>query len=172
MAYPTLNYRQTSPTLGAQPIAQTEATAKHNVGQRIRAMDYTYGEAEFVYLPGVASLAAGDVVVFDEKAGTTARALQGMRGHVAVAMAATTAGLYGWFAVDGAVPVATSAGSISCGAAYLTTAAGSIDSVEYEGEKVDGFSIKAQPSGGFVTCRLSAPAANGNDSNAREEKGA
>ena len=171
MSYPSVTWRQTSTFIGGQPIANTATAAAHNLGQRIKAADSAYGEVEFIYLPGVASCAAGDVVVFDEKAGTTARALQGMRGHVAVAMAATTAGLYGWFAVDGMVPVATAAGSISCGAAYLSTTAGSIDSVEYEGEKVDGLSIKAQPSGGFVTCRLSSPSANGNDSNAREEKG-
>lgn len=170
MAYPSVNYRQTSPTLGAQPIAQTESAAKHNVGQRIRAMDYTYGEAEFIYLPGVASTAAGDVVVFDEKAGTTTLARKGLRGNVAVAMAATTAGLYGWWAVDGVVPVAAAGGAISCGPAYLSATAGAIDSIDFEGEKVDGLSIKGQPSGGFVTCRLSAPSANGNDASARQEK--
>lgn len=171
MAYPTLRWYQTTPTLGAQPIDQTSASALHNLGQRIRARDYTYGEVEFVYLPGVASTAAGDVVVLDEKASTTARATQGMRGQVAVAMAAITAGLYGWYAVEGMVPVATYGGAISCGTAFLSPTAGAIDSVEYEGEKVDGFTIRSQPSGGFATCRLARPAANNNESNAREEKG-
>lgn len=168
MAYPTgIEWFQTSATIGGQPIVQVEATAKHNVGQRIRAKDLTYGEVEFIYLPGVASTAAGDVVVFDEKAATTLRALKGMRGNVAVAMAAVTAGLYGWYAVDGMVPVATAGGSISCGPGRLSATAGAIDSVDFEGEKVDGFTIRGQPSDGFATCRLSAPSANGNDSQAR-----
>ena len=57
MSYPSVEWFQTSATIGGQPIAQTEATAKHNVGQRIRAKDLTYGEVEFIYLPGVASCA-------------------------------------------------------------------------------------------------------------------
>lgn len=170
MAYPTLRWYQTSPHLGGQPIAETSTTALHYVGQRIRARDYTYGDVEFIYLPGVASTVAGDVVVFDEKLGTTVRATRGMRGHVAVAMAALTAGLYGWYAVDGMVPVTAFGGAISSGAGYLTTTAGAIDSVEAEAEKVDGLSIRGQPSGGFVTCRLSAPSANGNDKGSREKR--
>lgn len=170
MSYPSVEWFQTSATIGGQPIAQTESSAKHNVGQRIRAKDLTYGEVEFIYLPGVASCAAGSVAVFDEKAGTTALALRGMRGHVAVAMAAITAGLYGWWAVDGMVPAKAFGGAISSGPGYLTTTAGAIDSVEAEAEKVDGLSIRGQPSGGFVTCRLSAPSANGNDKNAREKR--
>lgn len=167
MAYPSVEWFQTSATIGGQPIAQVEASAKHNVGQRIRAKDLTYGEVEFIYLPGVASTAAGSVVVFDEKAATTTLALRGMRGNVAVAMAAITADLYGWYAVDGMVPVAAAGGAISAGPGYLSTTAGSIDSVDAEGEKVDGLTIRGQPTGGFVTCRLTGPSANGNDSQAR-----
>jgi len=172
VAYPTgIEWFQTSATIGGQPVTQTESSAKHNVGQRVRAKGLTYGEVEFIYLPGVASTAAGSVVLFDEKASTTTLALKGMRGHVAIAMAATTAGLYGWYAVDGMVPVATGAAAVTSGPAYLSATAGSIDCLELEGEKVDGLTIRGQPSGGFVTCRLSNPAANGNDSNALEDRG-
>jgi hypothetical protein len=173
MAYPTgITWRQMSPTIGGQPITQTETTPKHNLGQRLRSFDYTYGEVEFIYLVGAASTASGDVVIFDEKAATTARALKGVRGQAAVAMAAITAGLYGWYAVEGVVPVAAAGGAISAGPAYLSGTAGAIDSVANEGEKVDGFTIRGQPSGGFATCRLARPSANGNDSNALEKKGA
>jgi len=93
-----------------------------------------------------------------------------MRGTVAVAMAAITAGLYGWYAVDGSVPVKAEGGAQRNGPAYLSTTAGAVTDIAHEGEKVDGLTVKAGPSGGFLTCRLSAPSANGNDSDASEER--
>lgn len=172
MAYPTgIEWRLTSPTMGAQPINQTESSQKHNIGQRVRAFDYTYGEAEFIYLAGVASTDAGDVVTFDERNGTTALAVEGARGPAAVAMAATVAGLYGWYAVQGAVPVNTGSNIPSRGPLYLSRTAGEVTGEAYEGEKVDGMAAVRVPSGGFTTCRLTNPAANGNDANAREDRG-
>lgn len=172
MAYPTgIEWRQTSPTMGAQPITQTESTPKHNLGQRVRAFDFTFGEAEFIYLAGVASTAQGDVVTFDERNGTTTRALEGVRGPVAVAMAATTASLYGWYAVTGSVPVNTGSNAPSVGPVYLSRTAGEVTGVPFEGEKVDGMAAVRVPSGGFTTCRLTNPTANGNDADAQEKRG-
>lgn len=172
MAYPTdITWRQVSPTMGAQPITETSATARHNIGQRIRAMDYTYGEVGFIYLAGVASTAAGDVVTFNERTGATVRALEGVRGPVVVAAAAVTAGLYGWYAEDGCVPVNTGSNAPSTGPVYLSRTAGEVTGIPFAGEKVDGMAAVRVPSGGYTTCRLTKPTANGNDARASEERG-
>lgn len=171
MAYPTgITWRQMSATIGGQPVTQTESAAKHNLGQRLRAFDYAFGEVEFIYLAGVASTAQGDVVVFDERSGTTTRAVEGKRGPVAVAMAAITAGLYGWYAVEGSVPANTGSNDPPVGPVYLSRTAGEVTGIPFEGEKVDGMAVVRYPAGGFATCRLTRPAANGNDSNSAEEK--
>jgi hypothetical protein len=172
MAYPTgIRWHQTSATIGGQPVTQTEATAKHNLGQLIRAKDVTYGEVGFVYLAGVASTAQGDVVTFDERSGTTKRAVEGVRGPVVVAMSDCTAGLYGWYAEDGCVPVNTGSNDPSPGPAYLSRTAGEVTGIAHEGEKIDGLTVMRLPSSGYATCRLTRPAANGNDADASERRG-
>ena len=172
MAYPTgIEWRQMSATIGAQPITELASSPLHNLGQRIRAKDYTFGEAGFIYLAGVASTAQGDVVSFDERNGTTKRALEGQRGPVVVAMAAIVAGQYGWYAEDGCVPVNTGSNDPPPGPVYLSRTAGEVTGVPFEGEKVDNLTVVTYPSGGFATCRLTRPAANGNDANAQESRG-
>lgn len=55
----------------------------------------------YIYLKGVASLAAGDFVVYDKDA-VTVRSLAASTGFVAVAMSANTAvTTFSWFMVDG-----------------------------------------------------------------------
>lgn len=55
----------------------------------------------YVYLKGVASLAAGDAVGYD-KDGVTTRTLAATTGHIAIAMSANTAvTTFSWFLVDG-----------------------------------------------------------------------
>ena len=147
--------------MGTQPIAQVSATALHNVGQRAKALDYTYGEAEFIYHPCAASAAAGDLVVYDEKNALTTQAQRGSRGSIGVAMAAGVSGSYGWFAVQGSVPVSTVDGAAKLGPGFLSTTAGSVSSLQSEGERLEGLTLVAQPSSSFVTCRLSNPCASG-----------
>lgn len=171
MAYPTgTEWRAVSAVIGAQPIGAAETTARHNIGVRTRAHDHTYGTSELVYLSGVADCAAGDLVVYDPKTGATSRAYAGMRGPVAVAMSACVAGSYGWFAVDGCVPVLCASTAL-LGPAYMTTTVASVDAAGEEGERVDGLSIQAVASGGYATCKLVRPSANGSDSDASEFKG-
>ena len=51
---------------GAQPIANTETTAKHALGTIVRANDPTYGEGEFIYLKGIGSTVVGSIVNYDD----------------------------------------------------------------------------------------------------------
>jgi len=52
-------YTVTDGRIGIQPIATTSTVRNHPLGMIVRASDPTYGEAEFIYLTGVASTAAG-----------------------------------------------------------------------------------------------------------------
>ena len=53
-------------TVNPQPIDETSTTLKTKLGTKIRAQHADYGEAEFIYLKGVASTAQVDWVTFDE----------------------------------------------------------------------------------------------------------
>lgn len=164
MAYPTVNFTPTTPLAGTQPINQTSTTKQHALGTRIRAVDPTYGEGEFIYLAGVASTAAGDIVTYDQKAGTTVRGVHagtGSNGPVAVAMAAAGAGSYGWYCISGSCPV--KAGTVAANArTYMTGTAAQVDDAVVAGDAIDGMYIKAADSGGFATVQLDHPSVNGN----------
>ena len=148
--------------VGAQPIATTSATQQHELGQRVQAFDPTYGIGEFVYLKGVASTAVGDVVVYDEKANTTTRAVAGSRGPAAVAMSANVANQYGWYQIFGAAVVNVLAGFLADANCYLTATAGSVDDAVVAGDKIDGMRSKTAISSGQATCQLAYPSANAN----------
>jgi hypothetical protein len=172
LAYPTgTEWRAVSSVIGAQPIGATESAARHTIGMRTRAHDHTYGDAEFVYLLGVADTAAGDLVSYDPKSGVTERALRGKRGPLAVAVSACTAGLYGWYAVEGSVPLATELSVVSLGTVYLSDTAGEVRGIPTDGQRIDGLAVRALPSGGFATAALQQPSANGGDLTADFKRG-
>jgi hypothetical protein len=163
MAYPTgINFQPTTPLAGTQPINQASTTKAHSLGTRIRAADANYGEIECVYLAGVANTAAGDIVTYDQKAGTTTRGTAGgVKGPVAVAMAAIGAGSYGWYAVSGSVPV--NSGTVAANTrAYGTATGGQIDDAVSATNAIDGMFIRSADAGGFATAQLDRPSINGN----------
>lgn len=112
--------------IGAQPIADTSTTQNHNFGTIVRGADPTYGEAEFIYLKGVASTAVGSVVTYDNSTfQTTLSAVGGnIPRPIAIAMSANVASQYGWYQISGiAVVKKTCTVSLAAGAAVgvLTT---------------------------------------------------
>lgn len=121
MAYPTtLKFKILDPIIGAQPIDETSTTQNHPLGQVVRAEEYSeydktgagvvtfsYGGGEYIYLKGVASTAKGDLVVYDQKAGTTTRTVAASVGRIAVAMSANVANQYGWYQISGSAIVST-----------------------------------------------------------------
>lgn len=157
-------YIITTALIGAQRIADTETTQHHPLGTRVTAKDDTYGEGEFIYLKGVASTAVGNLVIYDQKAGTTTRTVAGSRGPCAVAMSANVASQYGWYQIAGSAVV--TAGTVAAnGDVYLTATAGSIDDATVSGDKVDQARLKTAngtPSAGLAVVELAFPAANGN----------
>ena len=83
------------------------------LGQVERAFDPTYGAGEFILLVGVASTAIGSLVTYD---GTTyqttlAAVTSNQARPVAVAMSANTAGLFGWYQIEGTAVVSKSTSS-------------------------------------------------------------
>lgn len=90
-------------TLGLQPIADTDATQQHHVGMIRKARHSTYGEAEFIYLKGVASTAVGSLVTYNTSSFTTALAPVGsnLPQPIAVAMSANVASQWGWYQISG-----------------------------------------------------------------------
>jgi hypothetical protein len=159
MAYVILEERVVN-----QAINETSTVKQANIGTRVKGFDPIYGEAEFIYLNGAASTAIGDLVIFDQYAGTTTRAVAGSRGPCAIAMSANLASSYGFYQIAGSGVI--KAGTVAAnGNVYLTATAGTVDDAVVSGDKVDGARLKTAdgtPSAGFAIVQISRPSLNGN----------
>lgn len=117
-------YTITDHVLGMLQIAQTDAgiappnsatlipTPPTTLGMVVRATDPTFGAGEFILLTGVASTAVGSLVIYNTVTyQTTLCPVTANLGQpVAVAMAATGAGVFGWYQIEGVAVVAKSTG--------------------------------------------------------------
>lgn len=149
-------YTIKSPILGLPPIASTvsapgsltqgattvyPASAAGRLpplGTKVKAVDPTYGEGEFVFLKGVASTVVGDWVGYSPTLGTSVRAIANGTYPLAVAMSAcNTTTKYGWYQIDG-IAQANGLTSIthSSGFLALTGTAGSLDDASVIGDHV------------------------------------
>lgn len=168
MAYPTnINFKSTGAVVGAQALAGTQTTQTAALGSTVRGTDAIKGEAEFIYLAGVASTAAGDLVVYDPVAGTTTRTVAASRGPVAVAMSANVANGFGWYQIRGYAIVNTTAAGTGAANALLavTATAGQATVSGGAGVKIDNAICKTTqdaPGAGFTGVWLMYPSANGN----------
>lgn len=158
------NWVITEPMTGFQDIQTTETVQKHPLGTRVRANHATYGEGAFVYLKGLAATAVGELVIYDNNAGTTTRATAGSRGPAGVAMSANVANQWGWYQVAGSGVIKS--GAVAANAnVYVTATAGTVDDAVVSGDKVDGARFKTAdgtPAAGFATVQLESPSLNGN----------
>lgn len=157
-------YGVSEPRVGVQEISTSSTVQQHPIGTRIKAVDPVYGDGEFIYLKGLASTAVGELVIYDQNANTTKRAVAGDRGPAAVSMSANVANQYGWYQIAGAA--ITKAGTVAAaGNVYLTATAGTVDDATVAGDKVDGARFKTAdgtPSAGFAIVMLDRPSLNGN----------
>lgn len=138
-------YIVSTPLVGAQPIAVTSTTQLHPIGTIVRATDSSLGEAEFIYLLGVASTAVGSVVTYNSTTGQTALAAVGTNKPqpVAVAMSANVASQYGWYQISGVAVVAKSATtSLAAGVAIGVKTIGLVASTG-TGKEVQGALVAA-----------------------------
>lgn len=129
-------------------LAGVDTVARVAIGTVLKGFDDLLGEAEFIYLPGVASTVAGDCVIYDlAPAGpTTARTLSGTHlntgAPVAWASAAILAGQYGWYQISGLIVATGIAGGI-IGRCFLTTTAGAVDDTAIAGAQVLGAKLSS-----------------------------
>lgn len=155
----TRNWNILSNYPGFQPIEDTSTTQQHELGAMVQAKHATYGVVTFCYAKGVASTAVGDMCMIDNYAGTTTRTVAATRGRVGVAMSANVASQYGWYAVEGAVPV--KAGTVAAqGQVFSTATAGTVDDASVAGSMIQGATFKSAdgtPSAGYAVVSLCHP---------------
>jgi hypothetical protein len=135
-----MTWHFTTPILGAQAIADTSTTKQHPLGTIARAADPTYGEAEFIYLTGVASTAVGSWVTYDID-GASALLVASAVGPVAIAMSANVASQYGWYMIHGKHNAALCWGTLALASnalLYATASAGLVDDAVVSGDLIRG----------------------------------
>lgn len=139
------SYGVTTPLLGIQPIAQTSSTAMHPLGTVVNAQDVlgasgsNYGAGTFIYLKGVTSTVVGSVVSYNAYAGTTTLVpnTANLGAPLAVAMAACTTGLYGWYQVGGTAVIKKTAVKVNPAVKlYISATAGRLMSTAASGKQV------------------------------------
>ena len=128
---------KTGPNITKQAIDATSTTLENALGTRCTARHASYGEAEFIYLVGVASTGQSDWVTFDE-AYTTTRTVADAKGRVGVSMSANVASQYGWYCIYGRVPAGVLSSFADNGVVFLSATAGHIDDADVAGDKVEG----------------------------------
>jgi hypothetical protein len=149
--------------IGLQPIADTDTTQNHRLGQVVRAHDASYGEGEFIYLQGVASTAVGSWVTYNEDDFSTTLLAANAIGQVAVAMSANVASSYGWYQIKGKAVGKCLTGYADNGLVYATATAGSIDDAVVAGDRVKkaiGASAIGTPSAGLAEFEIDRPFAD------------
>lgn len=150
-------------------LAGVDTTPRIAIGKIERGYDDLLGEAEFIYLPGVAGTLAGDHVTYDLLPGgpTSTRSTaagQANSGLVsAIALAAVPAGSYGWYQISG-VAVANVIAGTAVGRAFLSATAGSLTSTAAAGAQLLGARISSAvgtPAPGQAYVTLNRPAVQG-----------
>lgn len=135
-----------TPHLGFPPIASHlsasniagRSTPGPWLGEIIRAEDPSYGVGEFIYLKGVAATDVGSWVTYNPDDWSTKLLVANDIGPVAVAMAATVAGEFGWYQVHGKAIGKALAGFLDDANVFATATPGSVDDAVVAGDRVKG----------------------------------
>lgn len=164
---------QTLPLGGGTTVGA--AGTNPQVGAIRRYFDTTgkYGVGEFIYLPGVASLAVGDVVEYNLSAGvngtTDATVVRwagtaGTGKPLAIAMTAnTSATTYSWYQISGAAVVNTN-GTVAAGDKAFWQATAVVSSTQVNGKQVLGmaaFSANGVPAANQAIYTINRPHSQG-----------
>lgn len=118
-----------------------DAVALCAIGTIREFVEDTQGPAELIYLPGVASTLAGDMVEYDLTPGAQAtirhsNATGSNSGRpLAVALAPTVAGQFGWYQISGCALVSTTAAQ-AAGNVYGTATAGAVGNTLDAGDQI------------------------------------
>lgn len=114
-------------------IADVHDNPEHDLG----TIAFDKSGNKYIYLAGVASTVAGDVVAYDEDYATT-RAGANAVGGIAVALGAVIANKYGFYQIGGKATVNVATGFAADTAVYLTSTAGTIDDAAVAGDQING----------------------------------
>lgn len=111
-------------------IADTDASLVYPIGTTCCARNTTNGYVgEFVYMKGVANCAIGSWVLLNYDSGIVSLLVDADAGGVGIAMAATTAALWGWFQIRGKAAGSLAASCADNAELYTTATAGTVDDV-------------------------------------------
>ena len=116
-------------------------TPPATLGMVCRAFDPTYGEGEFIMLLGVASTVIGSLVTYNATTYQTTLSANtaNQATPVAVAMAANTAGLFGWYQIGGLAVIKKTAVATNAGVSVFQSAtAGRIMATAASGKAILG----------------------------------
>lgn len=157
-----------------QRIDETSTVQNHAVGTIVDAQDdgntitgQNLGGGRFIYLKGVASTQVGTLVSYDPFLNTTTivPATGGASGPLAVAMSANVANQFGWYAIEGTVPVrAPNAMTAGANVFMLAATPGSVDDAAVAGEQIlnaVAATTTGTPSAGLALVTLSRPFVQG-----------
>lgn len=150
-----------------------DSTERVPVGTIIDMVDATQGPGRFIYLPGLANVAAGGAVIYDLTPGARVVALTDSDLHantgypVAVAVVAVPAGSFGWYQIGGVAKTKAIAGG-AAGRCFLTAdnTTGAFDDTAIAGCQVLGarqLTAVDTPAVGFSYTLLSNPHIQGQD---------
>ena len=151
-----------------QAIDETSTVQKLPLGTIVRAHDASvrsgktvgYGSGEFIYLQGIASTVATDLVSYHIDNFVTTRAQANQEGPLALAMSANVASQYGGYQITGLGIATGDTGDVADKPMYLHATAGKISDAIVAGDLIDGMiSVSALdvPSTGKIEVMLSRP---------------
>ncbi len=139
--------------IGNQDIEATSTTQNHPLGTIVKANHDSktttaqYGEAEFIYLVGVASTVANDWVFYNADDFSSTRLVADSVGPVGIAMSANVASQWGWYMIHGKHPNASVLTAVADGAQlFITGTAAALDDTSVAGDHV--FNVKTASSTG------------------------
>jgi len=164
MAYVIQNAQVGMPAITSHIAADATSNAPVNrpwkLGDIVKAVDPTYGAAEFIYLKGAANTVLGSWVLINPDDWTTTLLAADMKGAVGVAMAPTVAGEYGWYQINGKAIGKVLAGYLDNALVYATSTAGSVDDAVVSGDRVKnaiGASATDGPGTGLAEFEINRP---------------
>ena len=158
-----------SPLGISPPNGIADPNIVNQVGTIAKFVDELLGEGEFIYLPGVASCAAGDLVLYDlSPVSVTITRHTNATGSnsgrpLAIALGPTLAGQFGWFQISGATIVNAVAGT-AIGPAFGSATAGQVSSTVDAGDQIMNARISSAvgvPAAGKCYMTLNRPHVQG-----------
>jgi hypothetical protein len=157
--------------IGFSVPGSVDTTAMVPLGTVARFRDPTLGEGTFIYLPGVASTAAGNVVSYHVTYGATGPTASTVRwagvantgAPLAVATAATVASTFGWYQVVGAT-ICSISGTVAAGDDMFWQATATLSATPVASKQVlnaVATSAHAVPAAGHAIVMIAWPFAQG-----------